>query len=285
MLKLLGLVLVLGGVAGGFVLSHGMLIALWQPAEMGMIICAVVGSFMMGTPKPVQLQVLVGLKSVVTNQGVFDRTFYLDLLKLMFELLDFSRRQGRNALEEHIETPEGSSLFQKYPAVMEQERVLHFVTDSFRVATLSNIAISELENSMEQELQVCREDLKRAGHALQRTADACPGFGIVAAVLGIIITMQSIDGPVEMIGVHVAAALVGTFFGVLLCYGVLGPLAAVLDDMGKAEVLACDCVKSALVAGLRGYPPAMAVDAGRRVLLDEDRPSFVELEDSLRVGV
>ncbi len=284
MLKLLGLVLVLGGVVGGFVLSNGMLRSLWQPAEMGMIISAAAGAFMLGTPKSVQLQVLAGLRSMVSNRGSFGRLFYLDLLKLMFDLLDLSRRQGRNALEEHIETPEGSSIFARYPEVMACPRVLHFMTDSFRVTTLSNIAFSELENSMEQELQVCREDLRRAGQALQRTADACPGFGIVVAVLGIIITMQSISGPVEMIGLHVAAALVGTFFGVLLCYGVLGPLAAVLDDLGKSEVLACECVKASLVAGLRGYPPAMAVDAGRRVLLDEDRPSFIELEESLRVG-
>ncbi|WP_281647184.1 flagellar motor stator protein MotA [Parendozoicomonas sp. Alg238-R29] len=282
MLKIVGFLVLFGSVIGGFVAASGKMLALWQPAEIVVIAGSAVGAFMVANPKSVQQQVLEHLKFAFIKKYDFDRDFYMDLLRMIFQLLEISRREGGNALEEHIETPENSAVFVAYPRISSHRRLLHYVTDNFRLTSLGNISSHDLESLMEQEVHTFGNDIKRSSKALQQTADACPGFGIVAAVLGIIITMQSIDGPVELIGVKVAAALTGTFFGIFLCYGILGPLASAIDHTAKNEVQAFECVKETLVASLSGRPPLMAVDAGRRVLWDEIRPSFFEMETWLK---
>ncbi len=282
MLKLIGFLILFGGITGGFVAANGNLAALWQPAELAVIFFAAVGAFMVANPKSVQQQVTSHLRFGLKKRNEFDRSFYMDLLKLVFQLLEVSRQSAN--LEEHIEEPENSSIFSEYSRVVSHKKLLHYLTDNFRMTSLGNVSSHDLESIMEREVLTLRNDLKRSSHALQQTADACPGFGIIAAVLGIIITMQSIDGPVELIGMKVAAALTGTLFGILLCYGVLGPLASAIEHTTKNEVQAFECVKAILVASLSGRPPLMAVDIGRRVLLDEIRPSFFELEDWLKKG-
>ncbi|MCL6269565.1 flagellar motor stator protein MotA [Sansalvadorimonas sp. 2012CJ34-2] len=282
MLRIVGFFVLFASVIGGFVAASGKVLALWQPAELVVIAGAALGSFMVANPKSVQQQVMVHMKFAFFKKYDFDRAFYMDLLRLVYQLLELSRKEGGNALEEHIESPENSGIFEAYPKIAGHRRLLHYVTDNFRVTSLGNVSSHDLENLMEQEVHTFGNDLKRSSKALQDIADACPGFGIIAAVLGIIITMQSIDGPVELIGVKVAAALTGTFFGILLCYGVLGPLATAIDHTAKCEIQAFEFVKATLVASVSGRPPLMAVDAGRRVLLDEIRPTFFEMEESLR---
>ncbi len=282
MLRLIGFLVLFGSVIGGFVAASGKVLALWQPAELVVIAGAALGAFMVANPSSVQKQVLTHLKFTLIKKDDFDRSFYMDLLKLVFQLLEVSRKEGGNALEEHIEAPEESSLFVSYPKISSHRRLLHYMTDNFRVTSLGNISSHDLESLMEQEAHTFSNDIKRSSKALVQIAEACPGFGIIAAVLGIIITMQSIDGPVELIGVKVAAALTGTFFGILLCYGILGPLASAIEHTAKNEIQAFECVKAILVASLTGRPPLMAVDAGRRVLLDEIRPSFLEMETWLK---
>ena len=284
MLKLIGFLVLFGGIAGGFVAASGSLLTLWQPAELAIIFFAALGAFMVANPQSVQQQVLVHLRFVLIRYNDFDLNFYMDLLRLMFQLLETSRKEGGNALEEHIESPENSAIFMEYSRVVSHKRLLHYLTDNFRVTSLGNISPHELENIMEQEVYTFKDDLRRSSHALQQTAEACPGFGIIAAVLGIIITMQAIDGPVELIGVKIAAALTGTFFGILMCYGILGPLASAIEHTTKNEIQAFECVKAILVASLSGRPPLVAVDIGRRLLLDEVRPSFFEIEDQLKKG-
>ena len=282
MLRLFGFFVLFGSVVGGFVAASGKVLALWQPAELVVISGSAVGAFMVSNPKSVQVQMLTHLKFVFIAKYDFGREFYSDLLKMVFQLLEIARREGGNALEDHIETPEESTIFSVYPSVSSHQRLLHYVTDNLRVSSLGNISSHDLEHLMEQEVHTFENDLKRSSKALQQTADACPGFGIIAAVLGVIITMQSIDGPVELIGIKIAAALTGTFFGILLCYGILGPLASAIDHTAKNEVQAFECVKATLVASLAGRPPLMAVDAGRRVLLSEIRPTFFEMERWLK---
>lgn len=282
MFRLLGFLILFAGIFGGFVMASGRLLALWQPAEIIIIVSAAIGAFMISNPVVVQKITLIHLHYVLFKNHEFEKDFFLDLLKLLFRLIDLQRREGASAIENHIETPLDSDLFQRYPRITAHPRLLNFITDNFRVLGLGNMSMHELESLMDHEIHTLSEDLQRAGKALQSTADACPGFGIIAAVMGIVVTMGAMDGPIELIGTKIAAALVGTFVGILLCYGVIGPLASAVEHTAKNEMLAFDCIKVVLVSSLSGQPPMIAVDAGRRSLFKELRPTFNELEAWLR---
>ena len=282
MLRLAGFLVLILSVFGGFTMANGKLMALWQPAEIVIIVGAAVGAFMVANPSSVQKLVATHLHYVIVKQAGFEKDFFMELLQLEYQLFDLLRTKGAAGIEDHIENPENSEIFTAFPRIIAHKRLLHFITDNFRITGMTNITPHELEGLLEQEIHTLEADLKRPGDALQSIADACPGFGIVAAVMGIVITMQSMDGPIGEIGAHVAAALVGTFLGILLCYGIVGPLASAVSYTAQNECLAFDCVKSAMVSCQLGRPPILAVDAGRRVLYDELRPTFLELERWLR---
>lgn len=284
MQKLIGIGVVVICVFGGFALAQGRLLALWQPAEMLIILGAVAGSMAIGNSKKVLLAMWQQLRQIFRSPRENDSELYRQLLLLMYKLLEEAKSKGLKALDEHIEAPLQSSFFLSHPLVLENELLVGFITDNFRMLSMGKTSPHELETLLEQELMALEDDLLKPAHSLAETAEACPGFGILAAVMGIIITMQKIDGPLTGIGVHVAAALVGTFIGIFLCYCLLAPAAAAMTQLVKRQIGMLECVKSILVAHVRGRLPLLAVDAGRKIIEQAYKPGFTALESWIIEG-
>lgn len=281
MFALAGIVIVIVSVVVGYLASHGNMLVLWQPFEILIICGAALGSFMVANPFALQKKVLSMLPQVFTGSR-HNKGFYLQLLGLIYSLLQKSRQDGFLSIEEDIESPFTSELFGRFPDVMRDHEVVNFLTDNYRVYTLTGLPAYELESIMDAEIEQIAEELVAPSHALNRVAEALPGFGIVAAVLGIVITMGSIGGPMETIGTHVAAALVGTFLGIFFAYGFLGPVSAHIESIGGHELKAYLCIKSCLISVVSGYAPPVAAETGRKLLPPHMRPSFVELSDELK---
>ncbi len=281
MLILVGFIVVILSVVGGYVLSHGKLGALWQPYELVIIGGAALGAFLVGTPAKIVKQTL--LSSIAVFKGPkYKSDDYRDILSLIYELLNKARRDGFMALEEHVENPQESALFANYPKVLADHHLLDFMTDCLRLMIGSNIEPHELEPLLELELEKHHHEAMAPSHALTKVADGLPGFGIVAAVLGIVITMGSIGGPIEEIGGHVAAALVGTFLGILLAYGFIGPMATAMEARAEQDSRIYESVKTAMLACLRGYNPKIALEFARKTLPSNVRPGFSEFEQHLK---
>lgn len=281
MLIIVGILVVIASVLGGFVASHGKLGALWQPFELVIIGGAAFGAFMMSNPPKVVKATFGALIGVF--KGVrYKPSDYLDVLTLMYELLNKARREGFISLESHVDNPASSDLFNKYPKVLADHHLMDFITDCLRLMVGSNIEPHELEPLLELELEKHHHEIMAPAHALTKVADGLPGFGIVAAVLGIITTMGSIGGDIAMVGAHVAAALVGTFLGILLAYGFVGPLAASIEAQAEQDSRIYESVKTALLACLRGYNPKVALEFARKTLPSNVRPQFAEFENHLK---
>lgn len=274
----LGLGIVLFGVFGGFLMEHGKIAALWQPSEMLIILGAALGSTVIANSKEVLLEMKSQLKEIV-GKHPSETEVYRELLTLMHHLLDEVRMKGLKALDEHIEAPSQSSVFLCYPLVEENPLVLTFITDNLRLMSMGKISPHELDTLLEQEIDVMQEDMLKPAHALHKTGEACPGFGILAAVMGIIITMQALDGPLAGIGVHVAAALVGTFVGIFACYCLLEPASSAMEELVNRRMAMLECVRAILLAHLRGKMPLLAVDAGRKTMEPNIKPRFVDMEE------
>lgn len=279
MLILIGFIVLLGSIFGGYVLAHGKMLALWQPYEILIIAGGVIGAVIIANPAQVLRSIMRHLKYVFSGTG-FNKVYYDELMHMLNAIFSLTRKQGgRKALEEHIETPEESALFQQYKVVMKTPHVVNFLTDNLRLLLVDSIETHELEALVEEEMHNHEVEMTRPVQALKTAADALPGFGIMAAVLGIVITMQSLDGPAGEIGIHIAAALVGTFMGVFLGYGVVGPLATAIEHSIKYEMKAYELIKTSLVSHHGGTPPEISLDAGRKMLFGENRPSFNEMEE------
>ena len=278
MQKQIGIAVVFICVLGGFLMAGGRLLALWQPAELIIILGAAAGSLIIGNSKEVLHEMWAQIKQVIRPQKT-QGELYRELLTLMHHLLDETRLKGMKALDEHIENPQQSSVFLMYPEVSENPLVLGFIIDNLRLMGMGKISPHEFETLLEQEIMAIEEEMLKPAHALHKTGEACPGFGILAAVMGIIITMQQLDGPLSNIGVHVAAALVGTFIGIFLCYCLLEPISNAMEEMVKRRIGMLMCIKSILIAQLRGKTPLLSVDSGRKMLEPDVKPSFLELED------
>jgi chemotaxis protein MotA len=281
MAKIIGIIVVLASVLGGYVLSHGKIAALIQPFEVMIIGGAALGAFLQANPGYTTL--LVIKKSLKMFGTRFNHAFYLEILSLVYEILNRSRREGMMAIEGDIEDAAASPIFAKYPGVLKDERMIAYICDYLRIMSSGNMAPHELEGLFDMELQSMKEELDHPSHAVTGVADAMPGFGIVAAVLGIVVTMASLgEGDQAAIGGHVGAALVGTFFGILAAYGFFGPLATSLAHDAKEELNVFEAIKASLVASASGMPPSLAVEFGRKVLYPAHRPSFSELEQAVR---
>lgn len=283
MAKIIGIIVVFASVLGGYILSHGQLAALVQPFEVLIIGGAALGAFLQANPGSTFMHVFK--KSLKMFGSRYTHTFYLEVLKLLYEVLNKSRREGMMAIEADIEDPKASPIFSKYPAILQDERMAAYVCDYLRIMSSGNMAPHELEGLFDMELGSLKEELEHSSHAVTRIADGLPGFGIVAAVLGIVVTMALL-GQVEQaaLGAHVAAALVGTFLGILAAYGFFGPLATSLEHDAKEELNVYEAIKAALVASASGMPPTLAVEFGRKVLFPAHRPSFSELDQAMRGG-
>lgn len=278
---LVGALIVMGCVFGGFVMSGGTLLALWHPTELLVIGGAATGAFVIANPGKLIKKVFGGLGTLFKGSKC-SKQLYLDGLGLMFDLLTKARKDGLMALENDVEEPEQSPIFQKYPRILGDHHVVEFICDYLRLMVSGNMNAFELENLMDVELETHHEEGHAAPSAVTRVADALPGFGIVAAVLGIVITMSSLTAGPEVIGQKVATALVGTFLGILLAYGFVGPMSTFLDHVAKDEAQFIKCLKTCLVASLQGYAPQVAVEFGRKAIFSTERPGFRELEDHVK---
>lgn len=278
---IIGSIIVLGSVAGGFVLSHGHLAALWQPYELLIIGGAAFGAFFMANPIKTIKAVIVNCGSLFKGQK-YNKAYYMDTLALIYDLISKARKEGLMMLESDVEEPAKSPIFKKYPKVTRDHHARDFITDYLRVMVGGNMNPFELESLMDVELDTHHNELSQIPGALSRVADALPGFGIVAAVLGIVITMRAIGGAPEELGVHVAAALVGTFLGILLAYGFVAPMATFLEHCARDEAQFYICLKTCLLAFLQGYVPQVATEFGRKTIFSSERPSFKELENHVK---
>jgi len=273
----IGMLLVLGGVFGGFVLHGGAMSSIWQPTEMLIIAGAAVGSLVMGNPRSVLSEMGAQIRNVIARKGN-RKEFQRELLLMLYELLETIRDGGLKSLDQHVDEPQQSELFRKYPNVLAQPRLISFVVDNFRLMAMGRITQHELEGMLDLELEAIDDELMQPSRSLSKIAEAMPGFGILAAVLGIVHTMANIGDDVSMIGVQVASAMVGTFLGILLCYGVMAPLVSAMEHRVKSDMSALECVKVVLCAQVAGKPILLAVDAGRKLIQLDVKPSFARLE-------
>lgn len=282
MFIIIGTVIVLGCVAGGFVLSHGHLEALWQPYELLVIGGAAFGAFVIANPLKVIKAVFAAIPGLLKGSK-YKKEMYMDVLALMYDLLVKARKQGMMALEGDVDKPESSEVFGKYPSLLADHHLTEFITDYLRLLAAGSITSPyELDALMDVELETHHQEGHAPVAALTRISDGLPGFGIVAAVLGIVITMGALGGPPAEIGHHVASALVGTFLGILLAYGFVGPMATALEHNAADESAMFLCIKNTLVASAQGYAPQIAIEFGRKAIGNTERPSFTELENRVK---
>jgi chemotaxis protein MotA len=281
MAKIIGIIVVIASVLGGFMLSGGQFMALVHPFEVLIIGGAALGAFLQANPGSMFMRVFK--KSLSMFSSRFSHAYYLEVLKLVYEILNKSRREGMMAIEADIEEPEASPIFSKYPSILKDQRMTAYLCDYLRIMSSGNMAPHELEGLFDMEIASLKEELEHPSHAVAKVADAMPAMGIVAAVLGIVITMSVLaEADNAQIGQKVGTALVGTFLGILASYGFFGPLSGALEHDAKEELNIYEAIKAGLVASASGMPPSLAVEFSRKVLYPAHRPSFSELEQAMR---
>ena len=281
LLPILGYLVVLGSVFGGFALAGGHLAALFQPLEFLMIGGAALGAFIVGNNSKSVKATLKALPQVFKGSR-YTKALYLELMGMLSEFLSKVRKEGLMSIESDIESPEDSPIFSKYPAVMADHHVIEFLTDYLRLMVSGNMDAFQIENLMDNEIETHHHEGEVPVHCISKLGDAMPAFGIVAAVMGVVHTMESVGLPPAELGILIAHALVGTFLGILLAYGFVGPLASVLEQKLHESTKMLQCIKVTLLASLNGFAPALAVEFGRKVLYSTERPSFKELEDHIK---
>jgi chemotaxis protein MotA len=279
MFVIIGIVIVLGSVIGGYVLAGGHLNVLWQPLEFLIIGGAAIGALLIGNSGKVLSGVIAGYAAIVKGPK-YKKADYLELLTMQYQIFRMARTKGMLALEQHVENPHESIVFQAFPKFQDDHHALEFMCDYLRLLTLGTDNPHEVENLMEQELDLHHHEAEQVFHAMNTFAESYPGLGIVAAVLGIIHTMGSITEPPEILGQLIGAALVGTFAGIWMCYGFFAPMAGALKEIREDEHVYFTCMKVGLVSYLQGYAPAVTVEFARKALLSHQRPTFAEVEDA-----
>lgn len=281
MFVIIGMVIVIGCVVGGFMMHEGPLAVLFQPNEILIIVGAALGSVLVATPFP-RIKLIIGGVLRVLKGDPYTKKEYLGLLKTMFEVFNTAKINGLMSIEMHIEKPAGSTIFKKNTFLSKQHHALLFFCDSMRIMLTGGVPPHDLESLLDADIETHHDNSAGLTGIVQKTADSLPGLGIVAAVLGIIVTMGKINGPPEEIGFSVAAALVGTFMGILICYGFLSPLATHMEQLAQSEAQFLGCIKSGMVAFAKGSPPIMVVEFARRVIAEEVRPSFADVEKAAK---
>jgi chemotaxis protein MotA len=281
MFVIVGFVVVFGAVIGGFLMEKGPLLVLMQPSELVIIGGAAIGTLLVSNPVRVIKKIGTNLIRVMGGSK-FSKQQYIDSLRMMFTLFNKTRKEGFAAIEQDIEEPEKSQLFSTYEFFLKNHHVRDFVCDTMRMAVTGGASAFDLDQMMELDMEVHHLSAAEPVSALSSTADALPGLGIVAAVLGVVITMGALDGPPAEIGHKVAAALVGTFLGILLCYGMIGPLAANLTKLNAEEHAYLHVLRVLMLSFIKGMPPTLAVEMGRRAIPEHARPGFQEVEQACR---
>lgn len=282
MIQIIGSIVVLVCVIGGFVLEGGHLLALWHPTEFLIIVGAALGAFFTSNPTKIVKASFAGALAVIKGPR-YKREDYVQLLKLLYDVLMKIRKDGLMAIEASLEAKDGGTLFKNYPQIQADHHLMEYITDCLRLMVGGSLDPHELESLLEMELETHHHAAHEPSQAVQKVADALPGFGIVAAVLGIVNTMASLDGAdTATIGHKVGSALVGTFLGILVSYGFIGPIAASMSHAANEEGKAFEVVKMALVASVRGYVPSVAIEFARKILMSDVRPTFGDLEAQLK---
>lgn len=277
MFWIIGIVTVIGAILGGFLMEKGKLPVLIQPAELLIIGGSALGTMLIANPLPLLIRTLKTLLGVMGGSRFTDKV-YLETLTMLNDIFQFTRKNGVAKLEADIEKPEKSVVLSKYPKLVKDHHVLHFICDTLRTSIAGVVEPHDLDAVLEADIEIHHHGTSAPVRALTTVADALPGLGIVAAVLGIVITMGALGGPPEKIGEKVAAALVGTFLGILMSYGIVGPLAASLEKMVDAETEYYQMLRTGLMAFAKGISPMIAVDFARRAIPVELRPTFQKME-------
>jgi chemotaxis protein MotA len=271
----------MASIFGGFALAGGHLAALLQPLELLMIGGGAAGAFFVGNNSKAVKATLKALPTVLKGSK-YTRALYMDTLSLLYELLTKIRKEGLMSVESDVDSPENSPLFTKYPTVMADHHMIEFLTDYLRLMVSGSMNAFEIENLMDNEIETHHHEGEVPVHVVAKLGDGLPAFGIVAAVMGVVHTMESVGLPPAELGILIAHALVGTFLGILLAYGFVGPLSGLLEQKLHESTKMFQCVKVTLLASINGYAPAIAVEFGRKVLFSTERPSFSELEEYVK---
>lgn len=278
---IIGLVITIACIVVGYTAAGGVLAALWQPFEILIILGGAIGAFIVTNPAKVVFGTIKGIFALLKGQK-YKKATYMELLGLMYKLFSKARKEGLMALEADIEEPHESEIFKEVPKLMANHHLIDFICDYLRLMVGGNMNAFELESLMDLELETHHHEAEGPSHALQTMADGLPAFGIVAAVMGVVITMSYISEPPEVLGHHVGAALVGTFLGILMGYGFAGPMAGAMGVQAQEDSLLLGCAKTCIVATLNGYTPQIAVEFGRKALTSDVRPGFIELEEYVK---
>jgi chemotaxis protein MotA len=274
-------VVVLVGVFGGYAMAGGHLAALFQPLELVMIGGGAIGAFIVGNNGKT-IKATLGALPTLFKGSRYTKDLYMEMMSLLFDVLSKVRKEGLMSIEGDIDSPEQSPLFSKYPSVLEDHHIVEFMTDYLRLMVSGNMDAFQIENLMDNEIETHHHEGAAPSHAIAKLGDGLPAFGIVAAVMGVVHTMENVGLPPAELGILIAHALVGTFLGILLAYGFVAPLSSLLEQKLEESTKMYQCVKVTLLASLTGYAPALAVEFGRKVLYSTERPTFGELEDHIK---
>jgi chemotaxis protein MotA len=281
MLVIVGYIVVLGAVFGGYAIAGGHLGGLYQPVELLMIGGGALGAFFVGN-NMTTIKATFKAVPAIFKGSKYNKETYMELMALMYELLGKVRKEGMMSIEGDVENPHESAIFGKYPKILNDHHVVEFITDYLRIMVSGNLNAMEIENLMDVEIETHHHEALVPSHVIAKLGDGMPAFGIVAAVMGVVHTMESVGIPPAELGILIAHALVGTFLGILLAYGFVGPLAGLLEQKADEESKIYQAAKVVLLANLNGYAPAMAVEFGRKVLTSSVRPGFIELEEHVK---
>jgi chemotaxis protein MotA len=282
MFVIIGILAVFGAVVGGYTMEKGNLLLLFQPAELVIIVGAALGTVLISNPLRILKKLIAGVIGVFKGSS-FTEKRYLDSLKMLYDLLNCARREGLAAIEADFDNPAESKIFSAYPDMIRNHHILDFVCDTLRTASLGVADAFDIDQMMELDMDVHHHESTLPAAALSTVADSLPGLGIVAAVLGVVITMSSLGGPPEEIGAHVAAALVGTFLGILLCYGLFGPIAGNMVKTADDERAYLHVLRVCMTAFIKGMPPILAVEMARRAVPGHVRPKYQQLDELCRM--
>jgi chemotaxis protein MotA len=281
MFVIIGWVVALGCIFGAYVVIGGHIAALVQPTKFIMIFGGALGAFIAANNAHALKHTLSGLASCFKGSK-YTKAFYMELIGLLFELLAKARKEGLMSLEGDVEEPDKSAIFAKYPNIVANHHLVDFITDYLRMMVGGNLNAMEIENLMDNEIETHNQEEMHVAHAVAKMSDALPAFGIVAAVMGVVITMGSLHLPPPELGGLIAKALVGAFLGILLSYGFMAPLASVLETKASESTKALQTIKVVLLASLNGFAPQTCAEFGRKVLYSNERPSFRELEEDIK---
>jgi chemotaxis protein MotA len=283
MFSIIGIIVVFGAVIGGFLMEKGKLMVLVQPSELVTIGGAAIGTVLVANPLPVIIKIIKSVLGVLGGNP-YTKAYYLESLKMLNDIFQFARKSGMAKLEEDVENPEKSPTFSKYPKMLKDHHMLHFICDTLRLSVSGVVAAHDLDAILETDIDVHHHEQMTPVKALSTVADALPGLGIVAAVLGVVITMGALNGPPAEIGEKVGAALVGTFLGILLSYGVVAPIAGSIEKTVDASSQFYQVLRAGLMAFAKGMAPSIAVEFARRAITHDVRPTFKEMEAACKGG-